>query len=134
MKSDTVFGHLVHQFATHPENLATEALSFILRSSPAASCAFTEFIRQIGFDCPGSLHVETQRGGQDQSIPDMKCLDDKGLLRVVIENKFWAGLTENQPVTYIRELLAGVAALVLFVVPKTRLELVWNEIDRKSVV
>jgi len=128
MKSDTVFGHLVHQFSIHPENLATEALCFILRTSPAASRAFTEFIRQIGFDCPGDLYFETQRGGLDQSIPDMKCHDDKGRLRVIVENKFWAGLTENQPVTYIRELPDGVTALVLFVVPKARLQLVWDEV------
>ena len=128
MNSDTVFGHLALRFAVHPENLATEALSFILRTSPAASRAFTSFVRDTGLDDPGSLRFDTQQGGLERSIPDMKCRDEEGRLRVVVENKFWAGLTENQPVTYIRELLAGVAALVLFVVPKARLELVWNEI------
>ena len=131
MKSDTVFGHLVHQFSIHPENLATEALSFILRTSPAASRAFTEFLRPIGLDCPGGLHFEAQRGGLEQSIPDMMCRDEKGRLRVVVENKFWAGLTDNQPVTYIRELFhecpVGVAVL-LFVVPKARVQLVWSEV------
>ncbi|MGB8259478.1 MAG: hypothetical protein WCE75_03975 [Terracidiphilus sp.] len=128
MESKTVFGHLALRFAVHPENLATEALSFILRTSTAASRAFTAFVREIGLDDPGSLHVDTQQGGLDQSIPDMKCYDVTGRLRVVVENKFWAGLTENQPVTYIHELPAGVSALVLFVVPKARLKLVWNEV------
>ena len=50
MGPNTVFGHLAFQFATHPENLATEALSFVLRTSPAASRAFTEFLRPIGLD------------------------------------------------------------------------------------
>jgi hypothetical protein len=131
---NTVFGHLAFQFATHPENLATEALSFVLRTSPAASRAFTEFLRPIGLDCPGGLYFETQRGGLEQSIPDMKCRDGKGQLRVIVENKFWAGLTENQPVTYIQELFhqlpVGVAAL-LFVVPKARLQLVWDEVVRR---
>jgi hypothetical protein len=58
----------------------------------------------------------------------MKCHDDKGRLRIVVENKFWAGLTENQPVTYIGELPAGVAGLVLFVVPKARLQRVWDAV------
>jgi len=61
----------------------------------------------------------------------MKCFDEKGLLRVVVENKFWAGLTENQPVTYIRELPDGVDALVLFVVPQARLEYVWDEVVKR---
>jgi hypothetical protein len=61
----------------------------------------------------------------------MKCLDDKGRLRVILENKFWAGLTENQPVTYIRELPDGVDALVLFVVPEARLQHVWDEVVKR---
>lgn len=131
VKSDTVFGHLAHQFAIHPENLATEALSFILQTPSATSRAFTEFLRPIGLNCPGGLFFETQHAGLEQSIPDMKCRDDKGQLRVIVENKFWAGLTDNQPVTYIHELFdtppVGAAAL-LFVVPETRLQLVWNEV------
>jgi hypothetical protein len=130
MKSDTVFGHVALRFAVHPENLATEALSFILRTSPAASRAFTEFVRPILQGDPGSLLFETQQGGLEQSIPDMKCSDDKGI-RVIVENKFWAGLTENQPVTYIRELPDGVTALVLFVVPEARLQLVWSEVVKR---
>src|SRR5207249_4737659 len=35
--------------------------------------------------------------------PDM-CRFDGGAPRVLIENKFWAGLTENQPVEYLRRL------------------------------
>jgi len=128
VKSDTVFGHLVRQFAISPENLATEALSFILRTSPAASSAFTNFVRQIVSDCPDGMRFETQQVGVEQSIPDMKCVDDVGSIRVIVENKFWAGLTENQPVTYIRDLPAGVSALVLFVVPEARLQIVWDEV------
>jgi hypothetical protein len=127
MNSNTVFGHLVHQFAVHPENLATEALSFILQT-PAASGAFTTFVKQILADCPDGMRFETQQVGLEASIPDMKCFDDAGNIRVIVENKFWAGLTDNQPVTYIRELPAGIGALVLIVVPEARLQIVWDEI------
>lgn len=127
MKSNTVFGHLALQHA-HPENWATEALGFILRTSPAASRAFTEFVRQVEPMLPSGLRFETQRGGSGQSIPDMKCLDNEGRLRVVVENKFWAGLTENQPVAYVGELRDGVAGLVLFVVPRARLQRVWDAV------
>jgi len=128
VKSNTVFGHLVHHFAVHPENLATEALSYILGTSPAASRAFTNFVRQVLTDCPFDLRFGTQQVGLDKSIPDMKCVDDAGNIRVIVENKFWAGLTDNQPVTYIRELPVGVGALVLLVVPEARLQIVWDEV------
>jgi hypothetical protein len=131
MKSNTVFGHLVQQFAVHPENLATEALSFILRTYPDASSAFTQFVRQIVPNCPENLRFETQQVGLEQSIPDMKCLDDDGNIRVVVENKFWAGLTENQPVTYIHELPIGITAIVLFVVPEARIPFIWDEIGAR---
>lgn len=134
MQANTVLGHLAHRFPGQQENLATEALCFILRTSPAASRAFTEFLRPIGLDIPGGLYFEAQRAGLEQSIPDMKCRDDKGLLRVTVENKFWAGLTENQPVTYIQELFhelpVGIAAL-LFVVPKARVQPIWGEVVRR---
>jgi len=82
----------------------------------------------MGLDDVGDLRFDSQQGGLDGSVPDVKCIDDKGRLRVVVENKFWAGLTENQPVTYIRELPVGLSALVLFVVPESRLLSVWNEV------
>jgi len=128
MRTNTVFGHLALQFAMHPENLATEALGFILRHSMSASGAFTEFIRLAGVDCPEDLDYETQQVGVEQSIPDMKCRDEEGRLRVIVENKFWAGLTDNQPVTYIRELPTSVPGVVLFVVPEARIRIVWDEL------
>lgn len=136
MKPTTVLGHLARDFCPQQENLATEALCFILQHFPAASRAFKEFLRPLGLDFPGELYFETQRGGLERSIPDMKCRDDNGLLRVIVENKFWAGLTENQPVTYIhelsREVPVGVAAL-LFVVPEARRQLVWDELVRRCI-
>jgi hypothetical protein len=128
MKTNTVFGHLALQFASHPENLATEALAFILKNSITASRAFSDLIRLAGVDCPANLHYETQQVGLEQSIPDMKCRDAEGRIRVILENKFWAGLTENQPVTYIRELPKDVCGVVLFIVPEARVRLVWDEL------
>lgn len=128
MNSNTLFGHLALQFSAHPENLATEALAFILRNSAVASRAFTDFLHGIALECPDILRYETQQVGTDESIPDMKCLGSGGTLRVIVENKFWAGLTDNQPVTYIRELPENSFGLLIFVVPEARTRLIWNEV------
>ena len=47
-----------------------------------------------------------------------------------MEAKFWAGLTRNQPVTYLDRLLETESdpAVLLFVAPATRLETLWREI------
>lgn len=125
---NTVFGHLALQFKTHPENLATEALGFILNNSASASTGFSAFLRAGGIECDDAMHFETQRSGADDSRPDMRCVGGSGQLQVLVENKFWAGLTDNQPVTYLKGLAGPTPGAVLFVVPEARLSLVWNEI------
>ena len=129
----TVFGHLALQFSARPENLATEALAYVLRNSSAASRAFVQFLKLAGVEVPEGLAYETQQVGLENSIPDMKCIDSQGVLRVVVENKFWAGLTDNQPVTYMRELPTEVDALLLFVVPEARLRFVWDDLVARSI-
>lgn len=128
VKTLTLFGHLALQFSTHPENVATEALCFILKSSAATSRAFITFIKTSGVELDEPLTYISQPVGLDQSIPDIKCIGKDGSVRVIIENKFWAGLTENQPVTYLRELPDGQPGLVLFVVPEARMKSVWEEL------
>jgi hypothetical protein len=134
MSGNTVFGYVALQFGTRPENLATEGLAFVLRNSPSASGAFSSFLHAAGIDCPPNLRFETQQVGVDQCIPDLKCLDVEGRVRVVVENKFWAGLTDNQPVTYIRELTQGCSGAVLFVVPQARLRIIWDELVSRCAV
>lgn len=42
------FGQLVHNFASHPENLATEALAYKLNRSLVAMEAFNRFCANTG--------------------------------------------------------------------------------------
>ena len=126
MQSETVFAHLALRFGVHPENLATEALCFILRNSPAATRAFVALTRQIGINDLTDLDFKTQQGGPEQSVFDLACYDDKGRVRVIVENKFWAGLTDKQPTAYIRGLPDDLSALLMFVAPDARLQSLWN--------
>lgn len=52
-------------------------------------------------------------------------------MRVFIENKFWAALTENQPLPYLPYLQQlqqqSQPALLLLVVPRTRVPWIWRE-------
>ena len=57
--------------------------------------------------------------------------DAGGVVRVLVENKFWAGLTETQPVGYLDQLPSDVSAALLFVVPHTRLHSVWAELKER---
>ncbi len=63
-----MFGFLATRFSPHPENVATEALAYVLRTSTPVSLAFEDYLRQV-VDLPAGLHFVTQSTGEDGAIP-----------------------------------------------------------------
>jgi len=124
---NTVFSHIIQKrFSQENEDVATDALAFIVNSSEAARSGLVKVFRGIEPDLP-SLLFRTQQT-EDSVRPDMWGLDGT-TPRVFIENKFWAGLTENQPVAYLRLFSKSTKTSVLLVaVPETRQETVWREL------
>ena len=128
----SVLAHLTGRFVTQAENMATEALAYILCQHPAASDAFTAVARDFEPSLPEKLIFRTQAHGEDGAIPDLIGADANGE-PLLVEAKFWAGLTPNQPVTYLRRLPVG-SGLLLFIAPEARRELLWSELVRLSTV
>lgn len=58
-------------------------------------------------------------------------MNDPSRLRVLIENKFWADLTNKQPVGYLKRLPEDVDSGLLFIVPSDRVAQLWNELKRR---
>jgi hypothetical protein len=127
----TVFSYIVQKrLSQENENVATEALAFILDTSERGRAGFLRLLRSVAPDLP-PLRFRTQET-KGTARPDMWGFDG-GTPRVFIENKFWAGLTENQPLEYLR--LLGefpYPAVLLIVVPETRLETVWRDVKRRT--
>lgn len=132
--AESLFSYLVNRFSTSPENLATESLNFILRNSQVARKAFVNLLSQIDIDLPDDLFFETQAGGDDQSIPDLVGKDSEGNTVVLGEAKFWAGLTDNQPVTYLKRLQDQQGKLLIFIIfisPAKRFSTLYPELLRR---
>jgi len=123
-----LFGHLVSRFSTHPENLATEAVAFIVNPSAAMREALRRLVGRTGIELPQLATFRSQAGDDQGNIPDLIGLDASGAERLLIENKFWAGLTQNQPAGYLERLPAEGGAVLVFVVPDKRLPIVWSEL------
>jgi hypothetical protein len=123
MKGDTLFGHVMFGLPVPKENLATEALRFILSGNPPLAEAFARLCTSVGSDVKDIASFDTQQMHEDGSIPDMYCRDRDGELVAIVENKFWAGLTDNQPLAYLRQLKPG--GVLLFIVPDRRVQSVW---------
>lgn len=129
-----LLAYLGLHYATHPENLATEALAWLLQQAPTAENGLRRLLGSVGFIVPDQVHWSTQAGeiGKDgtSTIPDLVATDVAGVTPVVVEVKFWAGLTPNQPLGYLPRLPAGQPGILLFVAPATRRELLWDELTR----
>src|SRR5687767_5081415 len=124
---NTVFSHIVQRrLSQENENVATEALAFIVESSAPARAGLMKVLTGVAPGLP-ALRFRTQQT-KENARPDMWGFDG-GTPRVFIENKFWAGLTENQPVQYLRVLAHYPnPAVLLTVVPANRLETVRREL------
>jgi hypothetical protein len=127
---ETVFSHIVQtRFSRVSEDDATDALWFILHSSESARNGMMKLLHGVVPTLP-LLRFQTQLS-EDSSRPDMWGLDEGGP-RVFLENKFWAGLTLNQPVSYLK-LMAGYKqpTILLVVAPEAREHTLWRELRRR---
>jgi hypothetical protein len=124
----SLVAHLSGRFAASAEVIASTSLNYILGRSTEASRGFAEFLRSLAPGIPETLIYRNEVVGADKARPDLEATTMDGALKAVIETKFWAGLTKNQPVTYLKRLPED--GLLLFIVPRQRLSAVWSEIAR----
>ena len=131
----TLFAHIAPWLTDRIEDVAVEALGYILSNSAEARKALADTLKEGNLEVGPIDRVETWETGSEGEIPDLVCFDDKGQKQVLIEAKFWADLTKNQPNQYLKQLLEdrqdGPAAL-LFVAPKARLDLLWPELCERA--
>ena len=117
--------------AAGEENLATEALCFILNQSAAARRGFVDFLARITGQSLPDLVFYTQAADMDGTIPDLVGRDGNGQPVVYVESKFWAGLTDSQPVGYLRRLRREGGMGLVVLAPENRVVTLWPELVRR---
>lgn len=125
----SVFSHIVQRrLSRENENVATEALAYILRSD-APRKSLGKLLASL--TTIPELRFRTQQS-EDGKRPDMWGSDEDGNTRVFIENKFWAGLTDNQPGEYIKALAKReCTTLLLVIAPEARIITLWRELTER---
>lgn len=125
-----VLSHIIQKrFSQVNEDVATDALAYILESSPAASNGMRKLLCGLIPDL-APLKFRTQEA-EGVIRPDMWGYEGNEP-RVFIENKFWAGLTENQPVNYLKQLATySRPSILLVVAPSPRQHTIWAELQRR---
>jgi hypothetical protein len=130
MESDHLLGFLAQRFSISEENVASESLTWILRRSEAARIAMTSLVNQTGIDVPAGLTFVGQVGNPETGRPDVVGIDEEQRERLLIEVKFAAQLTENQPRGYLKRFDLGSPGVLLVVAPTVRLSSLWAELLR----
>jgi hypothetical protein len=125
MQTQTVFSHIIQKrFSQVNEDVATDALAFILESHESARNGMMKLLRGIVPNMP-ELRFRTQ-DEENGKRPDMRGIDGSET-RAFVENKFWAGLTDNQPVEYLKQLAEYTQPTILLViVPDAREQMLWS--------
>lgn len=128
----TLLAAVMPLFTDQTERVATEALRHILQQSDPARAALSSMLSAAGVTTDALTRFQTEVGGDDGERVDLVCYDAAGTERVLIEAKFWAGLTDNQPNTYLARLPQDSPSALLFVAPAQRLETLWPELCRRA--
>lgn len=128
---NTLLAHIVPMYGK-TEVVATEALRYILEQSESARKALEQMLRAAGVAVDSLTRFQTEAVGDEGERVDLVCYDEHGTERVLIEAKFWAGLTDNQPNTYLARLPEDTHSVLLFVAPAQRIETLWPELCRRA--
>ena len=128
----SLLAEIALRLARSPEDVATEGLAYVLARSEGARA----IVQSLAADwAAGPLRriasFRSQVGAGDDSRPDLEALDSGGVPVVIFENKFWASLTDAQPVSYLRR-LKGHGGILCFVAPTTRLPFLWPEVTERA--
>lgn len=127
----TILAHLVGWACSNRhEDAATEGFAYVLSRHAVVRRRFVEVLRAIDARLPDDVRFTTQQAAGAGRV-DMAGRSGEAL-RVIVENKFAAGLTVNQPNGYLAALAATSGATVLvFIAPPHRRDTLWQElIDR----
>ena len=128
----TLLAHLTPMLTDRVEDTAVEALGYILSKSPSSRSVLNRVLQSAAAGLNSIEQVRTQVTGETGERPDLVGFDAEDKERVLIEAKFWAGLTENQPNGYLERLPNDGPAALLFVAPEARRDTLWAELQRRS--
>ena len=127
----TLLAYLTPKLTGRVEDMAVEALGYIFAKSPSSISALNRVLKSGATELSPVMRVQTQVSDENLARPDLVGFDEQGKERVLIEAKFWAGLTDNQPSGYIERLPSDGPSVLLFVAPETRRDTLWAELRRR---
>lgn len=121
----SLLSHIAGNFISQYENVANSSVAYLLNRYPACRRALARLIDVN--HVPANYVTELSTG--ENGRPDISGIDVDGKRTVIIEGKFWANLTNNQPQNYLKELEEN--GMLLFLAPEARRESLVAEISKR---
>ena len=128
----TLLGHLYKHVKGSAEDVATLSLQYLLSSYEKLRKTFNRLIAEkMSKEIDLDTVYECQSVGENNERPDMAGTDSSGKEIILCEAKFYAGLTSNQPVTYLDRLRKENGAGLIVICPKERMVSLWELLLQK---
>lgn len=126
----SLLAFLAPQLKVPQEDVATLSLCHIIEQSAALGKAFTKILcgrLKLPFDETVSYY-NTQVTEKEKGRPDIVGFSNVGKETIICEAKFYAALTENQPIGYLRRLVDSSGKGLVFLCPQNRTWGLWNQL------
>ena len=123
---NSLLGQFYNKISGSQEDIASEGLVYILKQSLESRMVINQIVKtntNLNFS---DLSFQTQNVGKELERPDISGKDDTGREVLLIEAKFWASLTNNQPNAYLKRLKEN--TVLIFLVPSLRQRTVFEEV------
>ncbi|MEJ8590341.1 hypothetical protein JSO54_03715 [Riemerella anatipestifer] len=118
-----------NQIKSSQEDIASDGLKHILQNSIYAKKYLQTLIfAKTNIQLP-ELNYTNQISKNELGRTDISGVDINGDENLIIEAKFWASLTENQPISYLKRINKN--GVLLFVCPTLRKSSLFVELKRK---
>jgi hypothetical protein len=122
---NSLLAHIASNFISEYENVANSSIAYLLNEYPASQAALKNI---LGIDKVPTYYI-TEMVTTSNGRPDVTGFDQNGEKAIIIEGKFWASLTDNQPNNYLKELSSD--GKLIFLAPDKRLSSLKIEIEKK---
>ena len=122
---NSLLAHIASNFISEYENVANSSIAYLLNEYSASQEALKSI---LCIDSVPTYYV-TESSTVSNGRPDVTGFDSNGKTAIIIEGKFWANLTHNQPGNYLKEIMDD--GKILFLAPEKRLSSLAIEIKKR---
>lgn len=130
--AESLLAHLYTRIKGSQEDVATLSLQYILSNAKALNDGFNRIVSQkLQVEYDDTIKYVCQATGDNKERPDMAGYDRDNKEIILCEMKFYAGLTDNQPLGYIDRLKDANGQGLIFICPKVRITSLWTKVKER---